>query len=124
MVLDVGLGGSPRASGNPRLAVGAIFKNEGPYVLEWVAFHRVLGIERFFIADNNSSDETTVLLAALARAGIVDHLPFPSVPGQPPQPLAYEEILRRHVPRPTGSPSSTPTSSCCRPPPHRSLRRS
>lgn len=96
MVLDVGLGGSPRSSGNPRLAAGAIFKNEGPYVLEWVAFHRVLGIEHFFIADNNSSDETTVLLAALARAGIVHHLPFPSVPGQPPQPLAYEEILRRH----------------------------
>jgi hypothetical protein len=79
-----------------RLALAAIFKNEGPYVLEWIAHHRALGIERFFIADNDSADETTATLAALARVGIVDHLPFPTVPDRPPQQAAYEEMLRRY----------------------------
>ena len=79
-----------------RLAIGAIFKNEGPYILEWVAYHRVLGIDRFFVADNASDDGSTELLAALDRAGILDHIPFPGTPGQPPQLPAYAEILRRH----------------------------
>jgi glycosyl transferase family 2 len=78
-----------------RLALAAIFKNEGPYVLEWVAHHRALGIERFFVADNDSTDETTALLIALAQAGIVYHLPFPTPAGRAPQMAAYEVILRR-----------------------------
>jgi hypothetical protein len=80
----------------PRLALAAIVRNEGPYLLEWIAHHRALGIGRFLIADNDSTDETTAVLAALARAGIVDHLPFPTVPGVAPQLAAYEAILRRH----------------------------
>jgi hypothetical protein len=89
-------GAATRPSQPPRLAIGAIFKNEGPYILDWIAHHRALGIERFFIADNDSSDETSPTLTALARAGIVEHLPFPSVPGRPPQPAAYDAILRQH----------------------------
>ena len=80
----------------PRIAIGAIFKNEAPYVVEWLAFHRVVGIDRFFVADNGSDDGTTQLLAALDAAGLVDHIPFPGVPGENPQMLAYNEILRRH----------------------------
>jgi hypothetical protein len=87
---------APDAEADLRLAVGAIFKNEGPYILEWVAFHRVVGVDRFFIADNASDDGSTELLAALDRAGIVTHIPFPGVPGRPPQLPAYAEILRRH----------------------------
>jgi hypothetical protein len=80
----------------PRIALGAIFKNEGPYVLEWVAYHLGIGVTRFFIADNDSDDETTALLAGLQALGVVDHIPFPSVPGAPPQLPAYREIIRRH----------------------------
>ena len=90
---------APRDGGgegsSARLALAAIVRNEGPYLLEWIAHHRALGIGRFYIADNDSSDETTATLAALARAGIVRHLPFASVPGVPPQQSAYVEILRR-----------------------------
>jgi Glycosyl transferase family 2 len=78
------------------LAVGAIFKNEGPYILEWIAFHRAVGVSRFFIADNGSDDGSDELLAALDRAGVIRHIPFPGRPGEPPQLPAYAEILRRH----------------------------
>ena len=87
---------APLRAGPVRLAVAAIFKNEGPYVNEWVAHHRALGIERLFIADNASSDETTATLAALAAAGIVDHLSFPTPPGRGPQQAAYEKIMSRY----------------------------
>jgi hypothetical protein len=79
-----------------RLAVGAILKNEGPYILEWIAYHRVLGVDRFFLADNGGADGSSPLLAALDRAGLVDRIPFPGVPGAPPQLPAYAEILARH----------------------------
>lgn len=88
---------SPEISGaGLRLAIGAIFKNEGPYILEWVAFHRAVGVDRFFIADNASDDGSSDFLAALDRAGIVTHIPFPGTPGRAPQLPAYAEILRRH----------------------------
>lgn len=79
-----------------RLGIGAIFKNECPYILEWIAYHRVLGFSRFFIADNNSDDGSTALLASLAAAGVVEHIPFPGQPDKAPQLPAYTEILRRH----------------------------
>lgn len=70
-------------------------KNEAPYILEWVAYHRVLGVDRFFIADNGSDDGTSQLLAALDTIGLVDYLQFPGVSGRPPQLPAYDLIMNR-----------------------------
>lgn len=78
-----------------RLAIGAIVKNEAPYVLEWVAYHRVLGIDRFFIADNGSDDGTTLLLAGLNAIGAIDFFSFLSVGSRPPQLPAYSQIMTR-----------------------------
>lgn len=81
---------------SPRIAIGAILKNEAPYVVEWVAYHRVLGVDRFFIADNGSDDGTTQLLTALNAIGIVDPFSFPGTVGRPPQLSAYAQIMARH----------------------------
>ena len=79
-----------------RIAIAAILKNEAPYILEWVAYHRVVGVDRFFVADNDSDDGSTQLLAALDAASVISHIPFPNVPNKPPQLAAYAEIMRRH----------------------------
>jgi glycosyltransferase involved in cell wall biosynthesis len=79
-----------------RLAIGAIVKNEAPYILEWVAYHRVLGFEHFFVADNASDDGTTQLLAALHAIGVVEHFSFPGPPDRPPQLPAYSQIMTRY----------------------------
>ena len=81
---------------SPRIAIGAIMKNEAPYILEWVAYHRVLGVDRFFIADNGSDDGTSQLLAALHVIGVVDHFSFPGMAGRPPQLPAYAQIMARY----------------------------
>ena len=57
-----------------RLAIAAPIRSEAPYLLEWIAYHRSLGIEYFFLADNGGDDDTSALLQALDRCGIVTRL--------------------------------------------------
>ncbi|WP_164999630.1 glycosyltransferase family 2 protein [Salinicola tamaricis] len=54
-----------------RLAMVAIVKNEHDYLPEWVAYHRMIGVEHFYIADNGSDDGTDLLLASWQRLGLV-----------------------------------------------------
>lgn len=74
-------------------AVGAIFKNEDAYLLEWLAFHRVIGFSRFMIADNGSSDLTRQMLAALEPHEPLTVLDFPDVEGKRPQLSAYNALI-------------------------------
>ena len=39
-----------------KIAVCAIFKDEAPYLLEWIAFHKMVGVDLFVLYDNGSSD--------------------------------------------------------------------
>lgn len=75
------------------LAVCAIFRNEARYLAEWVSFHRVQGVERFYLYDNRSTDDWRSALEPEIEAGIVDVHHWPFTPGQRP---AYEDCLRRH----------------------------
>ena len=38
-----------------KIAACAIFKDEAPYLLEWLAFHRMIGVDLFVLYDNGSS---------------------------------------------------------------------
>lgn len=40
------------------LGVCAIAKNEGPYFKEWIDWHLSKGVDRFYIYDNESTDNT------------------------------------------------------------------
>ncbi|SCZ63272.1 Glycosyl transferase family 2 [Epibacterium ulvae] len=53
-------------------------KNEGPFLLEWIAFNRVIGVSDFLIYSNDCDDGSDHLLDALASRGIVHHLPNPA----------------------------------------------
>ncbi len=55
----------------PKLAIIATARDEGPYLLEWIAYHRVLGIRAFLIADNGGEDNTSELLQDLHERGII-----------------------------------------------------
>jgi SAM-dependent methyltransferase len=55
-----------------KFGVVAIVRNEAPYLLQWIAHHRVLGFEQFTIYDNQSNDASARILAPLARAGIIN----------------------------------------------------
>ena len=77
------------------LAICAIAKNESRYLLEWIAYHRVVGVDHFLIFDNESDDGTSEMLERLTGKGFVERVPWPTVPGVAPQHTAYEEGLNR-----------------------------
>ena len=70
--------GARRRQSRCRVAVVAIVKNECPYLVEWLAHHRCLGIDHFYIADNGSDDGTAELLARLHQARIVTLTHWPA----------------------------------------------
>ncbi|MEP3440492.1 MAG: glycosyltransferase family 2 protein [Sulfitobacter sp.] len=53
-------------------------KNEGPFLLEWIAFHQCIGVTDFLFYSNDCDDGTDSLLDALAELGHVIHLPNPA----------------------------------------------
>ena len=73
-----------------RVGIAAIVKNEAPYLREWIAFHREIGVTDFFIADNDSTDGTEELLKDLARKKHIVRLRVPGIAKQVP---AYNHIL-------------------------------
>lgn len=38
------------------LSICAIFQNESPYLKEWIEFHKLQGVEHFYLYNNNSED--------------------------------------------------------------------
>lgn len=85
----------------PTIGIAAVLKQEAPYLLEWIAYHRVLGIKRFFLADNGGSDRTSRTLGLLHAAGIVTRVPWPTPADGQIQMGAYRELLRRFKKRVT-----------------------
>lgn len=49
----------------------ATVKNEGPFLLEWVAWHRLIGFDDIVIAQNDSDDMTKEILHCLDAIGII-----------------------------------------------------
>jgi hypothetical protein len=75
------------------LAVCAIYRDEGPYLREWVEFHRLVGVERFYLYDNSSTDDHAEILRPYVEEGLVELTPWPIHPAQI---QAYEHCLLRH----------------------------
>jgi hypothetical protein len=66
-----------------------IVQNEAPYLLEWIAWYKLLGVPRIVIYDNESTDGSTAILSALHHAGEIVLRTWPNQPGQQPQIPAY-----------------------------------
>lgn len=75
------------------LAVCAIAKDEGPYFKEWIEWHRRMGVEKFYIYDNESTDSTREVLQPYIEEGIVEYCYFP---GYRRQLGAYDDCLEKH----------------------------
>ncbi|NEP44421.1 MAG: glycosyltransferase family 92 protein, partial [Okeania sp. SIO2H7] len=54
-----------------QLSICAIMKNEGAYLLEWLEFHKLVGVERFYLYNNNSRDNTVELISPYVDREIV-----------------------------------------------------
>lgn len=89
------LGRPNMASVKPYLSIAAIYRNEARYLREWIEFHRLVGAERFFLYNNESTDEHMEVLTPYIADGTVVWEDFP---GFPPQLRCYQHCVetRRH----------------------------
>jgi hypothetical protein len=62
------------------LAACSVYLNEAPYLREWIEFHRLVGVERFFLYDNGSTDDHLEVLAPYIEEGIVTLREWRSAP--------------------------------------------
>jgi hypothetical protein len=68
-----------------KTAIVACMRNEGLFIVEWVAYHRVIGFDQIVICSNDCTDGSDVLLDALESAGALTHLRYTVPPQSTPQ---------------------------------------
>jgi hypothetical protein len=81
-----------QASFQYELAICAIFKNEARFLDEWITFHSGVGVQHFYLYDNDSSDRPEVVLGDWVRRGVVTLMTWP---GRARQPAAYNDCVAR-----------------------------
>ncbi|MEX3315170.1 glycosyltransferase family 2 protein [Sulfitobacter sp. PS-8MA] len=82
------------ARGNSGNVIVACMKNEAPYILEWLAYHRSIGFDNFLIYTNGCTDGTDILLAHLQALGVVEHRDNDDWKGNSPQQHALNRSLK------------------------------
>ena len=89
----------PRAlpGGSSGNVIVACMKNEAPYIVEWVAYHRATGIDNFLIYTNGCEDGTDEILGRLDALGIVHHRLNDDWKGKSPQQHALNQSLKEEV---------------------------
>ena len=55
----------------------ALFKNEGRYLREWLEYHRLVGVDYFYLYDNGSRDRSVQVLQPYIREGLITLVPWP-----------------------------------------------
>ena len=60
-----------------RLSLCLIFKNEAPFLKEWIDYHTVVGVDHFYLYNNNSDDNYKEVLEPYIRQGIVTLIEWP-----------------------------------------------
>ena len=58
-------------------SIASVIKDEGPYLEEWIEFHRLAGCEHFILYDNDSTDETVEILQKYIKSNTVTLIPWP-----------------------------------------------
>jgi hypothetical protein len=75
-----------------RACIAAMMKLERPYLVEWVAWHRLLGFE-IVIADHGGDDGQSELLAKLDALGLINRIDVRSIQGDVQRPF-YRLLFR------------------------------
>lgn len=78
----------PRPSSN-RMTIVTAMKNEGPFILDWIAHYRALGVRDVLVYTNDCEDGTDHLLSCLSEAGVVHRDNPYRATGQVPQYAAF-----------------------------------
>ncbi len=73
-----------------RVTAVSMMKDEGPFVLEWIAHHLAVGFTDILVYTNDCSDGTDEMLIRLEELGLAHHRRNDIKPGIRPQPSAIK----------------------------------
>lgn len=76
------------------LAVCAIFRDEAPFLDEWLKFHLGIGVTKFYLYDNFSTDNFQEVLEPYLASGVVSLTNWPKPVGQL---SAYAHCIRHRA---------------------------
>ena len=48
-----------------------IFKDEAPFLKEWIEYHRMIGIDHFYLYNNNSTDNFRQVIDSYVESGVI-----------------------------------------------------
>lgn len=65
-----------------QVSICAIFKDEADYLKEWLEYHIIVGIDHFYLYNNNSSDNYMEILNSYIENGLVTLIDWPIKQGQ------------------------------------------
>lgn len=60
-----------------KTAICLIFKDEAPFLQEWIEYHHLIGIEHFYLYNNNSTDNYEEVLQPYIDKGLVTLIDWP-----------------------------------------------
>lgn len=72
----------------------SMMKDEGPYLIEWLAYHRLIGFDNICVYSNDCSDGSDAMLKRLEALGYLRHFENHVPEGKKPQPNALN-LARR-----------------------------
>jgi hypothetical protein len=78
----------------PTTAICAIAKNEGRYLPEWIAYHKLIGFDEILVYNHESDDDSGAVLDSFAEHGVTQ-VAWSVPPRTKPQWLAYADGLER-----------------------------
>jgi hypothetical protein len=81
---------NPNVSPHGRVTAVSMMKDEGPFVLEWIAHHLAVGFTDLLVFTNDCSDGTDDMLFRLEELGLAHHRRNRIAPGIRPQPSAIK----------------------------------
>ena len=73
------------------VAICAIFREEAPFLGDWIDFHRFAGVSRFYLYNNFSADGYREVLAPYIHEGLVELIDWPVDVGQV---SAYQHCIK------------------------------
>jgi len=71
------------------LSICAIFKNEGKYLKEWIEYHRLVGVDHFYLYNNNSTDRSVDVLKPYIKQNLVTLIHWPDCLGKQSEEKAF-----------------------------------
>ena len=72
------------------IAIVTTVRDDGPFLLDWIAHYRAIGIQKFFVFSNDNCDNSDELLSRLNDHGIIVYIRNEMAPTTHPQRKVYQ----------------------------------